>query len=80
MWVLNNWSRGNPKSCCLYVGYVLLVWPQWERICLASQRLNVPGWGDTQGEPTHSEEKERKDDGRTVEGVTGRGVSKHDVK
>ena len=32
MWVLNYWSRGYPKSYCLYVGYVLLVW----LICLAS--------------------------------------------
>ena len=27
-----------------------LVWPQWERKHLASQRLEVPGWGDTQGD------------------------------
>ena len=24
MWDLNNWNRGYPKSCCLYVGYILL--------------------------------------------------------
>ena len=23
-----------------------LVWPQWERKCLALQRLEVPGWGE----------------------------------
>jgi hypothetical protein len=48
MWVPNNWSRSYPKSCCLYVGYVLLslgslVWPQWERIHLATKKLDVPG-------------------------------------
>jgi hypothetical protein len=25
-----------------------LVWLQWERLCLGSQRLDVPGWVDTQ--------------------------------
>lgn len=29
------------------LGY--LVWPQWERMCLDSQRLDVPGQGDIQG-------------------------------
>ena len=29
---VNNWSRGYPKSCYLYVGYVLLV----GLLCLAS--------------------------------------------
>jgi hypothetical protein len=24
MWVVNNWSGTDPKSCCLYVEYVLL--------------------------------------------------------
>jgi hypothetical protein len=24
MWVLNNWNRDYPKSCCLSIGYVLL--------------------------------------------------------
>ena len=32
MWVLNNFSVGYPKSCCLYVGYVLLA----RLPCLAS--------------------------------------------
>lgn len=27
------------------------VWLQWDRICLASQRPDVPGLGDTQGGP-----------------------------
>ena len=32
------------------------VWPQWERKHLASQKLEVPGWGDNiQGGSTHSE-------------------------
>jgi hypothetical protein len=34
-----------------------LVWAQWERKRLTLQRLKVPGWGDTQEDPTHSEEK-----------------------
>lgn len=25
MWVLNNWSSGCPKSCCLYMGNAVLV-------------------------------------------------------
>jgi hypothetical protein len=24
MWVLNKWRKGYPKSCCLYVEYILL--------------------------------------------------------
>jgi hypothetical protein len=50
-----NWSGGYPKSGCLYVGYVLLAglpWPQWERKCVALQRLEMPGLGNTQGGPT----------------------------
>ena len=47
MWVLNNWSQGYPKSCCLYVGNGLLagylVWPQWKRKHLDLQRLEVMG-------------------------------------
>ena len=48
MWVLSHWSRGYPKRCCLYVGYIFvysdkgcLVWSQCERMCTASQRLDV---------------------------------------
>ena len=28
-----------------------LVWLQWERKCLVSQRFKVPEWGDTQRGP-----------------------------
>ena len=28
-----------------------LVWPQWVRMHLAPRRLDMPGWGDTQGAP-----------------------------
>ena len=38
-----------------------LVWPQLERMHLALQRLDVPGWGDIQGVPTLSEEKRREE-------------------
>jgi hypothetical protein len=48
IWALNNWNRDYTKSCCLYVGYVLLA----RLTCLASVwRLEVPGWRDTQWEP-----------------------------
>jgi hypothetical protein len=53
MWGLNNWSTG-----------YFLVCPQWERIYLVLQRLNVSGWGDNQGASTLSEEKRRGDGGR----------------
>jgi hypothetical protein len=36
-----------------------LVQPQWERMHLTSQRCDGPGWRDTQGAPTCSEEKGR---------------------
>ena len=42
------------------------VWPQWERIHLAPQRLDVPGWEDTLGTHTNKGEGERVG-GRTVE-------------
>ena len=51
------------------MGYVFLadlVWPQWEKMCLASQRLDVPGWGESKGIPTYSEEKGRGNGGRVV--------------
>lgn len=63
-----------PKSCCLYVGYVLLaglpVWPQWERMPPAPRRLEVPGWGDTQRD-FHPLRKEGEGEG-LWDGVTGR--------
>jgi hypothetical protein len=46
MWVLNNWIGGYPKSCCLYLRYVLLArLPSLalERKNLASQRLEGGG-------------------------------------
>ena len=33
------------QGLSLTLGYVLLVWPQWEKKCRASQKLEVPGWG-----------------------------------
>jgi hypothetical protein len=41
-----------------------LIWPQWERMCLALQRLDVPGWGIYPGPLTCSEEKGREDGGK----------------
>ena len=38
MLVLKNWSEGYPKSCCLYVGYVLLAGLP----CLASAGEDAP--------------------------------------
>jgi hypothetical protein len=47
MWVVNNWDGGYHKSCCLYVGYVLIAGlpclAQWERKYLALQGFEVPG-------------------------------------
>jgi len=62
MWVPNNWNRGYPKNSCLYVGYVLLsglpcLTSVEERKHLALRRLDVPGWGNTQGGPTCSKEE-----------------------
>ena len=37
-----------------------------DRKRLASQRLEVPGWEDTQGRPTLSEEKGKRDGGRSL--------------
>ena len=42
MWVLKNWNRYYPESCCMYVGYVLLVW----LLSLASVREEVPRLAD----------------------------------
>ena len=54
-----------------------LVQLQWQKTQLAPQRLDVPGWGNTQGAPIHSNEK-----GRGVEGGWGDqgGGSEWDVK
>ena len=58
---------GLSQKLCLSVGYVLLagclVWPQWERKHLASQRLEVQGRKNTQGSFTYSEEKGMGDGG-----------------
>ena len=43
MWVLNNWSRDCPQSCCLYVGYVLLAGLP----CLASVGEEAPSLAET---------------------------------
>jgi len=32
-----------------------LIWPQWERMCIALQRLDVLGKGIPRGTPTLSE-------------------------
>lgn len=51
---LEQLDRGYPKSCCLYMEYGLLAglpclaW--WKRMCLATQRLDMPG-GAGQGYP-----------------------------
>ena len=61
LWVLNNWNRGYPKSCSLYMGYILLASAALFRLSrkrLASQRLKVPGWGDTQEAPPGQRRKE----------------------
>jgi hypothetical protein len=48
-----------------YLGY--LIWPQWERMCLALQRLDVPKWGlYGEGGSTLLEEKGRVMGGGTV--------------
>jgi hypothetical protein len=51
-----------------------LIWPQWERKCLASQRLEVPWRGDNQRDSTFSGEKGREDQGRIVGRVTKKGA------
>lgn len=43
-----------------------LVWTQWERKGIVSQRLHVPGWEDNQVAPTLSEEMEAGRKGRIV--------------
>jgi hypothetical protein len=47
--VWNNWTGDCPKICCLCMGYGplarLLVWPQREKMHIASQRLDIPGGG-----------------------------------
>jgi hypothetical protein len=39
------------------------VWPHRERMHLASWRLDVPGWRDTQGVFTYSKKNGRRDGG-----------------
>ena len=62
MQVLNNWSRGYPRSCCLRVGYVLLAGlPCLASVgedCLASERCEMPGWEGIPKGPTGSERGE----------------------
>lgn len=70
MWVLNDWNRGSPKSCWLYMGYDLLT----GHFCQASlgeeapspQRLEVLGGREgPQGGPRgEGEEAGAKDCGR----------------
>jgi hypothetical protein len=85
-WVLNNWSKGYPKSCCLPIGYVLLAGLP----CLASVGEDVPSLtdlmcreGDT-GRGSHLLRGEREgEQGRGEglwEGVTGSRGSEQDVK
>ena len=68
--VPNDWSGGYPKSCFLSMRYVLLAGLRclscWERICLALQRLDVPGWEDTQGSPYRLRGEGKDDGGRIV--------------
>jgi hypothetical protein len=77
MWVLNNQSRGCPKSYSLYVGFVhladCLVWPQWERKHLASQRLEVLGGRMHRETPTGSAKKGREMEEGLWEEVTRSG-------
>jgi hypothetical protein len=50
------------------------------RKCLALETLEVAGWGDIQGTPTHSEEKRRGNRGKIVGESDREGSSKQDVK
>jgi hypothetical protein len=62
MSVPNKWRNGYPKSCCLFMGYVLLdglpCLASVERMPLAPQRLDVPGLGNTRGSPLSQTRKE----------------------
>ena len=67
----NKQSRGYLGLCylsldplSLYLDY--LVGAQWKRICLVLLRLDVPGWGGTQGGLPFSEEREKGDRGRAL--------------
>jgi hypothetical protein len=51
-----------------------LVWPQWERKHLVSQRLEVSESGDTQEEGCLLRERGRKDEGRIVGGIHWEGA------
>jgi hypothetical protein len=56
-----------------------LLWHQWERECLASQRQEVSELEDNQGRPTHSEK--RRKNGRIIVGWGDQaGGSEWDVK
>jgi hypothetical protein len=64
---------------------VCLVWAQWKRMHLASQKLDMPGsgwgWGICRKAPTLSEEKGREDLGEELwKGLTRNGGSEWDVK
>jgi hypothetical protein len=65
-------SKGCPKAvACMQVMFFwlgCLVWPQWEMKHLASQRLEMSGWGDNQWAPTCSGPKGRRDGEMTVRG------------
>lgn len=49
IWVSNNWNRDYPRTCCLHVGYVLLVWLHCqasvgEEALSLAERLEMPRW------------------------------------
>ena len=52
-----------------------LVWSQWERKHHTLQRLEMPGWRDSQGDSTSSEEKVSGGGGRIVGGGDQEGSS-----
>jgi hypothetical protein len=58
---LHNWSGVCPWTCWLPGDPVLLtgsfVWPQWERMPLALQWHDVPGWDDFQRGPSPSQRR-----------------------
>ena len=71
MWVLNNWSGGYPKGCCLSVGYVLLAGLP----CLSSVGEDVLSTIYVLG-GVHNPLTQRRRGGRGKElweGVTGKG-------
>ena len=72
----------NFKVCCLSEEYVLLagllMWPLWERICIASQRLDV----QHEGKPFESIYSEEKLEvlGRVMRAGDWEGSSEQDIK